>query len=97
MNVWQQEALGLMIQVDIGGHPPVPNYNWLILTVFSSTCFSIMGKFIYNCGFFTSRAILNPYTTSKWIMVHAHLFQLAYFGSFHVTTSFYTSRAILGP
>jgi hypothetical protein len=26
-----------MIQVDIGGHPPVPNSNWLILTVFSST------------------------------------------------------------
>jgi hypothetical protein len=85
-----------LIQVDIGGHPPVPNSNWLILTVFSSTCFSVMGTFLCNCGFCTSGAILKPYTTSRWILVAAHLFQLAYFGSFHVSTSFCTSRAVLG-
>jgi hypothetical protein len=54
-----------LIQVDIGGHPPGPNSNWLILTVFSSTCFSIMGTFLCNCGFCTSRVVLKPYTTSK--------------------------------
>jgi hypothetical protein len=42
---------GGLIQVDIGGHPPVPNSNWLILTVFSSTRFSVMGTFLCNCGF----------------------------------------------
>jgi hypothetical protein len=75
-----------------------PTYsNWLLLTVFSSTCFSVMMTFLCNCGFFTSGAILKPYTTSRWILVAAHLFQLAYFGSFHVNTSFCTSRAVLGP
>jgi hypothetical protein len=44
---------GGLIQVDIGGHPPVPNSNWLILTVFSSTRFSVMGTFLCNCGFCT--------------------------------------------
>jgi hypothetical protein len=41
---------------------------------FSSLHFSVMMKFIYNCGFCTSRAVLNPYTISKWILVAAHLF-----------------------
>jgi hypothetical protein len=75
--------------VDIGGHPLVPNSNWLILTVFSSTCFSIMGTFICNYGFFTSGVVLKPYTTSRWILVVAHLFQLDYFGVFHVSTYLY--------
>jgi hypothetical protein len=83
-------------KVDIGGHPPVPNSNWLILTVFSSTCFSVMGTFLCNCGFCTYGVVLNPYTTSRWILVASHLFQLAYFGSFHVSTSFCTSRVVLG-
>jgi hypothetical protein len=87
---------GGLIQVDIGGHPPVPNSNWLILTVFSSTRFSVMGTFLCNCGFCTYGVVLKPYTTSRWILVAAHLFQLAYFGSFHVSTSFCTSRAVLG-
>jgi hypothetical protein len=47
-----------MIQVDIGGHPPVPNSNWLILTVFSSTRFSVMGTLLCNYGFCTSEACL---------------------------------------
>jgi hypothetical protein len=49
---------GGLIQVDIGGHPPVPNSNWLILTVFSSTHFSVMGTFLCNCGFCTYGAVL---------------------------------------
>jgi hypothetical protein len=88
---------GGLIQVDIGGHPPIPNSNWLILTVFSSTYLSVMGTFLCNCGFYTSGAVLKPYTASRWILVADHLFQLAYFGRFHVSTSFCTSRAILGP
>jgi hypothetical protein len=86
----------IIIQVDIGGHPPVPNSNWLILTIFSSTHFFVMMPFLCNCGFYTSRDVLNPYATSRCIMVAGHLFQLDYFGSFHVSTSFCTSRAILG-
>jgi hypothetical protein len=73
---------GGLIQVDIGGHPPVPNSNWLILTVFSSTCFSVMGTLLCNYGFCTSEVVLKPYTTSRWILVAAHLVQLAYFGQF---------------
>jgi hypothetical protein len=88
---------GGLIQVDIGGHPPVPNSNWLILTVFSSTCFSVMGTLLCNYGFCTSEAVLNPYTTSRWILVATHLVQLAYFGSFHLSTSFCTFGAILRP
>jgi hypothetical protein len=88
--------VGGLIHVDISGHPPVPTSNWLIWTVFSSTRFSVMGKFLCNCGFCTYGAILNPYTSSKWILVATHLFQVAYFGSVHVSTSFCTSRAILG-
>jgi hypothetical protein len=64
--------------------------------IFSSTHFFVMGTFICNCGFCTYRAILKPYTTSRWILVAAHLFQLDYFESFHVSTSFCTSRALLG-
>jgi hypothetical protein len=52
--------------------------------------------FLCNCGLCTYRVVLNPYTTSMWILVVIHLFQLAYFGSFHVSTSFCTSRAVLG-
>ena len=85
-----------MIQVDIGGHPPVPTSNWLILSVFSSTRFSVIGKILCNCGFFTYGAVLKPYKASRWILVVSHLFQLVYFGRFHVYTSFYTSMAILG-
>jgi hypothetical protein len=58
---------GGLIQVDIGGHPPVPNSNWLILTVFSSTYFSVMGTFLFNCGFYTYKVVLNPYKESRWI------------------------------
>ena len=83
--------------MDIGGHPPVPNSTWLILTVFSSTRFSVMVKFSCNCGFFTSEVVLNPYIATRWILVAAHLVQLDYFGSFHVNTSFCTSRVVLGP
>jgi hypothetical protein len=85
-----------LIQVDIGGHPPVPYSNWIIWTIFSSTRFSVMGTFLCNCGFYTYRDVLNPYTTSRWILVAAHLFQLYYFGSLHVSTSFCTSRVVLG-
>jgi hypothetical protein len=85
-----------LIQVAIGGHPPFQNSNWLNLTFFSSTRFYVIGKFVCNCGFFTYRAVLKPYTTSRWILVATHLFQLAYFGSFHVSTSFCTSRVVLG-
>jgi hypothetical protein len=46
--------------------------NWFLLTVFSSTRFSIMMTLFCNCGFFTSRAILNPYTTSRWILVASY-------------------------
>jgi hypothetical protein len=60
--------------VDIGGHSPVRNSNWLILTFFSSTCFSVMGKFISNSGFFSYEAVLSPYTSTGWILVVAHLF-----------------------
>jgi hypothetical protein len=77
--------------VDIGGHPPVPNPNLLILTVFCSTCFSVTGTFLCNCGFCTFRVVIKPYTTSRWILVVSHLFQLAYFGSFHVSASLCTS------
>jgi hypothetical protein len=87
---------GGLIQVDIGGHSPVPNSNWLILTVFSSTRFSVMRTILCNCGFCNNGAILKPYTISRWILVAAHLFQLAYYGSFHVSASFCTSRAFLG-
>jgi hypothetical protein len=82
--------------VDIGGHPPIPNSNWLILTVFSSTRFSVMGTLVCNCGFCTYGDVLKPYTAFRWIFVVAHLFQLAYFGSFHVSTSFCTSKVVLG-
>jgi hypothetical protein len=83
--------------VAIGGHPLVTNSNWLILTIFSSACFSVMGTFICNCGFCTSGVVLKPYTASRWILVATHLFQLAYFGIFHVITYFCTSRVIVGP
>jgi hypothetical protein len=96
INYLPQFLCCIMIQVDIGGHPHVPNYNWPIWTIFSSTCFSIMGKCLCNYGFFTYRDVLNPYTTSRWISMVTHLFQLDYFGSFHVSTSLCTSRAILG-
>jgi hypothetical protein len=49
------EVVPTIIEVDIGGHPPVPNSNWLILTVFNSTRFSVMGTFLCNCGFCTLR------------------------------------------
>jgi hypothetical protein len=83
--------------VDIGGHPPAPNSTWLIFTVFNSGRFSVMVTSLFNCGFFTSGDIYNPYTTSRCISVAAHLFQLAYFGSFHVSTYFCTFKAILRP
>jgi hypothetical protein len=73
---------GGLIQVDIGGHPTIPNSNWLILTIFSSKHFSVMEKFLCNCGFCTSRDILKPYITSRWILVASHLFQMDYLGSF---------------
>jgi hypothetical protein len=92
------QLVGSLIYLTISGYWWPPTYsNWLLLTVFSSTRFSVMMTFLCNCGFYTSGAILNPYTTSRWILVASHLFQLAYFGSFHVSTSFCTSRAILGP
>jgi hypothetical protein len=81
---------GGLIQVDIGGHPPIPNSNWLILIVFSSTHFSVMGTLLCNYGFYTSEDVLNPYTTSRWILVASHLVQLAYFGIFHLSTSLCT-------
>jgi hypothetical protein len=88
---------GGLIQVDIGGHPPVPNSNWLILTVFSSARFSVMGTFIFNSGFCTYEvAIMNPYTAFRWILLVSHLFQLDYFGIFHVSTYLCTSRVVLG-
>jgi hypothetical protein len=80
-----------------GRTDPVPNSNWLILRVFISARFFVMGKLLCNYGFYTSEAILNPYTTSMWILVVAHLVQLAYFGNFHLSTSFCTSGAILRP
>jgi hypothetical protein len=88
---------GGLIQVDIDGHPLVTNSNWLILIVFSSACFSVMGTFLCNCEFYTSETIMNPYTTSMWIMVVSHLFQLDYFGIFHASTYFCTFRVVLGP
>jgi hypothetical protein len=62
------KAFYLLIQVDICGHPPVPNSNWLILTFFISTRFFVMGKFLCNCGFFTYGVVLKPYKTSRWIL-----------------------------
>jgi hypothetical protein len=56
--------------VDIGGHPPILNSNWLILTIFSSAHFSVMGTFLCNCGLCTSRVVLNPYTASRYIGGH---------------------------
>jgi hypothetical protein len=85
-----------LIQVDIGGHPPVQNSILFILKVFYLTRFSIMQKFLFNYGLFTYGAVPKPYRTSKWILVASHLFQLAYFGSFHVNTYFCTSRVVLG-
>jgi hypothetical protein len=87
---------GGLIQVDIGGHPPFPNSNWLILTVLSSSFFSVKGTFLCNCGFYNYGVVLKPYTISRWILVAAHLFQLAYFGSFHVSTSLCTYRVFWG-
>jgi hypothetical protein len=87
---------GGLIHMDIGGHPPILNSNCPILTVFSSTRFSVMGTFLCNCGFFTYGAVLKPYTTSRWILVDDHLFQLDFFGNFHVNTSFCTFRVVLG-
>jgi hypothetical protein len=84
------------IEVDIGGHPPIPTSNWLILLFFSLERFSVIGTILCNYGFFTYGAMLNPYTSSRWILVVSHIFQLAYFGSFHVNTSFCTSKVILG-
>jgi hypothetical protein len=60
-----------MIQMDIGGHPPIPNSNCLILTVFSSTRFSVIGTFLCNCGFCTYVVVLKPYTIYMWILVAA--------------------------
>ena len=88
---------GGLIQVDIGGQPPVPNSSWLILTFFSSTHFSIMVTSLCNCGLCNFMVVLNPYTKSRQILVVAHLFQLAYFGIFNVITSFCTSKVVLGP
>jgi hypothetical protein len=56
---------GGLIQMDIGGHPPVPNSNCLSLTVFSSSHFTVMGTFLCNCGFYTYGAIFNPYIVSR--------------------------------
>jgi hypothetical protein len=86
----------IMIQVDIGDHLPVPNSNSLIWTVFNSTCFSVMGIFLCNCGFCTYGVVLNPYILSRWILAVTHLFQLAYFLFFHVNTYFCTSSVVLG-
>jgi hypothetical protein len=84
--------------IDLGGYwwPPTIS-NWLILTFFGSTRFYVMMKFSFNCGLCTCEAILNPYTTCRWILVATHLFQLDYFGSLHIGTSLCTSRVILGP
>jgi hypothetical protein len=82
--------------VDIGGHPPIPNSNWLIWKFFSSACFSVMGTFIFNCGFFTYGVVSKPYIASRCILVVSHLFQLAYFGIFHAITYLCTSRVVLG-
>jgi hypothetical protein len=46
-----------------------------------------MGRFICNCGFFTYAVFLKPYIASRWIWVATHIFQLNYFGIFHVDTS----------
>jgi hypothetical protein len=83
---------GGLIQVDIGGHPPVPTGSFC--PVFSSTRSSVL---LCNCGFYTSGGCLKPYTSSRWILVASHLIQLDYFVCFHVNTSCCTSRAILGP
>jgi hypothetical protein len=84
---------------DLGGYWWPPTYSKFQLAhidSFSSTRFSVMENFLSNCGFFTYRSILNLYTTSRWILVASHLFQLDYFENFHVNTSFYTFRVILG-
>jgi hypothetical protein len=86
-------------RIDPGGYwwPPTCSIFQLAhLTISSSTCFFVMGTFLCNCGFYTYEVVLNPYTTSRWILVATHLFQLAYFGIFHVSTSFCTSKVVLG-
>jgi hypothetical protein len=83
------------ILIDLGGYWWPPTYsNWLLLTFFSSTCSFVL---LCNCGFYTFRDFLNPYTSSKWILVASHLIQLDYFVCFHVSTSCCTSKAVLGP
>ena len=69
-----------MIQVDISGHPHVDSFQF--------NTFSVMGTFLCNYGFFTSEAVLKPYTTSRWITMATHLFQLAPFDIFSSARSF---------
>ena len=62
---------------DPGGYWWPPTYsNLLILTIFISSCFSVMMKFLCNCGFCTSGAFLKPYTKSRSILVASYLFEL---------------------
>jgi hypothetical protein len=82
---------GGLIQVDIGGHPPIPT---------GSSCpFFIQHVFLY-CFIIVSSTLLGLSEASHILqvdMVASLLIQLAYFVCFHVNTSCCTSRAVLGP
>jgi hypothetical protein len=82
---------GGLIQVDIGGHPPIPTGSSCLFLVQHVLLylFVIVGS--------TLLGLLNPYTSSRWILVASHLIQLAYFVCFHVITSCCTSRVVLEP
>jgi hypothetical protein len=59
--------------------------------------FYVMGTLLCNYGFFTYEVVLKPYPTYSWILVASHLVQLAYFGSFHLSTSLCTFGVVLRP
>jgi hypothetical protein len=80
-----------LIQMDIGGHPPIPNGSscqFLVQHVLMYF-FVIMGSTLL--GLFEVLHIFQVDT------VASHLIQLPYFVCFHVSTSCCTSRAVLEP
>jgi hypothetical protein len=81
----------MLIQVDIGGHPPIPTGSSCLFFVQHVLlyCFVIVGSTLL--GLSEAPHILQVDT------VASRLIQLAYFVCFHVSTSCCTSRAVLGP
>jgi hypothetical protein len=72
---------------DPGGYwwsPTCSKFQLAHLDSFQFNTFLSNGTLLCNYGFCTFEVVLKPYTTSRWILVVAHLVQLTYFGSFHL-------------